>query len=54
MIFESIETLDAISKDPRFREGLKPMAAVAEKLPPELHVYDVDLVRFERDFGKDP
>lgn len=52
VIFESKEAMDANSKDPRSRDGLKPMAAVVEKLPPELRVYDVDLVRLQRDFGQ--
>ncbi len=52
VIFESREAMEANGKDPRFREGLKPMAEVLERLPPELHVYDVDLVRLRRDYGE--
>lgn len=52
VIFESKEAMEANSRDPRFRDGLKPMAPVTEKLPPELHVYDVDLVRLRREYGQ--
>jgi heme-degrading monooxygenase HmoA len=52
VIFESREALEANGKDPRFREGLKPMAEVVERLPPELHVYDVDFARLRQDLEK--
>ncbi|MFA5895616.1 MAG: antibiotic biosynthesis monooxygenase [Thermoplasmata archaeon] len=52
VIFESPEALEADAKDPRLREALKPMAAVVERLPPELHAYEVDFVRLRAGFGQ--
>ena len=54
VIFESREAMEANSKDPRFRSGLGPMAEVAEKIPPELHVYDVDLAELKGKLGETP
>src|SRR5512136_1906786 len=54
VIFESREAMDANSKDPRFRSGLGPMAEVAEKIPPELHVYGVDLAKLTASIGETP
>jgi quinol monooxygenase YgiN len=54
VIFESREALEANGKDPRFRGGLAPMAEVAEKIPPELHLYDVDLAKLAVSFGQTP
>ncbi len=54
VFFESREAMDANSQDPRFRSGLKPMAEVAEKIPPELHVYEVDMARLREPLGETP
>ncbi len=54
VIFESREALEANSRDTRFRSGLAPMAEVAERIPPELHVYDVDLADLKRKLGETP
>lgn len=54
VIFESREALEANSKDPTFRSGLAPMAPVAERIPPELHLYDVDLAELKRKLGETP
>lgn len=54
VIFEDREAMEANSRDPRFRSGLKPMAEVAEKIPPELHVYEVDMARLRGAFGEMP
>jgi hypothetical protein len=52
VLFEDREALEANGKDPRFREGLKPVAEVLERLPPELHIYNVDLAKLRRDPGQ--
>lgn len=52
VVFESREAMEANDRDPRFRAGLRPMAEVVEKLPPELHVYDVDMARLLPDSGQ--
>ncbi len=54
VIFESREAMEANNKDPRFRNGLAPMAEVAEKIPPDLHLYDVDLARLTASVGETP
>ena len=54
VIFESREALEANGKDPRFRKGLEPMAALVERLPPELHTYEVDLARLKAPVGETP
>lgn len=52
VVFESREAMEANDRDPRFRAGLKPMAEVVERLPPELHVYEVDVARLVHDSGQ--
>ncbi len=54
VIFESRAAMEANSKDPRFRSGLAPMAEVAERIPPELHVYDVDMAGLKRQLRETP
>lgn len=54
VVFESDAAMEAQSNDPGFRAGLGPMAEVAERIPPELHLYDVDFVRIAHGFGKGP
>lgn len=54
VIFESREAMEANGRDPRFRKGLEPMAAVLERLPPELRTYEVDLARLQATFGETP
>ncbi len=54
VIFESREAMEANSKDPTFRSGLAPMAEVAERMPPELRVYDVDMADLKRRLGEMP
>jgi hypothetical protein len=51
-IFESWAGMEGNGKDSRFRRGLEPFAAVLERLPPELHVDEVDLVRLKAGFGE--
>lgn len=54
VLFESGQAMEANSKDPRFRASLGPMAEVVERLPPELHAYDVDMARLTRTLGQSP
>jgi len=54
VIFESREAMEANGKDPRFRKGLEPMAAVVERLPPELHTYEVDMAKLSARLGETP
>ncbi len=54
VLFESREAMEANAKDARFRSGLKPLAEVAEKIPPELHVYTVDMARLRGSLGEMP
>lgn len=54
VIFESREAMEANGKDPRFRKGLEPMAAVVERLPPELHTYEVDMAKLSSRLGETP
>ena len=54
VLFENREAMEANSRDPRFRSGLAPMAQVAEKIPPELHVYDVDMASLKEKGGETP
>jgi hypothetical protein len=52
VIFESRAAMEANGKDPRFRKGLEPMEAILERLPPELHVHEVDLAKLKAGFGE--
>ena len=54
VIFESRKAMEANGKDPRFRKGLEPMAAVVERLPPELHTYEVDMAKLSARLGETP
>ncbi len=54
VLFESREAMEANSRDPRFRSGLGPMAEVAERIPPELHVYEVDMAKLAVPLGETP
>jgi quinol monooxygenase YgiN len=54
VIFESSEAMEANAKDPKFRSGLAPMAEVAERIPPELHLYHVDLAELKGTLGETP
>lgn len=54
VLFEDRGAMEANDHDPKFRRGLAPMAAVVEKLPPELHTYEVDLARLRTSLGERP
>ncbi len=54
VLFESREAMEANNRDPKFRQGIAPMAAVVEKMPPELHTYEVDLAKLSAVVGETP
>lgn len=45
VLFESEAAMKAHAADPAFQEGIRSMGAALERVPPELHLYDIDLVR---------
>ncbi len=54
VIFESREAMEANNRDPNFRTGLAPMAAFVERMPPELHTYEVDFAKLRSPPGETP
>ncbi len=54
VIFESREAMEANNRDPRFRNGLAPMAALVERMPPELHTYELDFAKLKPRTGETP
>ncbi len=54
VIFESLDAMEANNKDPKFRNGLAPLAPLVERMPPELHTYEVDLAKLAGVLGETP